>query len=97
MPELAEVDYYRKRWNPGLKQRIESVELHGGKRIFRGINLGEFEKALTGAALERYTESRRAHLAYYQLATRWLTPFSARSVRAISAIIFPIPTSAGGA
>jgi len=57
MPELAEVDYYRKRWNPGLKQRIESVELHGGKRIFRGINLGEFEKALTGAALER-SESR---------------------------------------
>lgn len=27
------------------------------------------------AALARYTASRRAHLAYYQLATRWLTPF----------------------
>jgi 2-polyprenyl-6-methoxyphenol hydroxylase-like FAD-dependent oxidoreductase len=26
-------------------------------------------------ALARYTTSRRAHLAYYQLATRWLTPF----------------------
>ncbi len=26
-------------------------------------------------ALDRYTASRRAHLAYYQLATRWLTPF----------------------
>ncbi len=26
-------------------------------------------------ALERYTASRREHLAYYQLATRWLTPF----------------------
>lgn len=27
------------------------------------------------AALARYTRSRRAHLAFYQLATRWLTPF----------------------
>jgi 2-polyprenyl-6-methoxyphenol hydroxylase-like FAD-dependent oxidoreductase len=27
------------------------------------------------AALARYTTSRRAHLAFYQLATRWLTPF----------------------
>jgi 2-polyprenyl-6-methoxyphenol hydroxylase-like FAD-dependent oxidoreductase len=26
------------------------------------------------AALEAYTAARRAHLAYYQLATRWLTP-----------------------
>ncbi len=26
-------------------------------------------------ALDRYTASRRAHLAYYQLTTRWLTPF----------------------
>jgi 2-polyprenyl-6-methoxyphenol hydroxylase-like FAD-dependent oxidoreductase len=26
-------------------------------------------------ALERFTASRRAHLAFYQLATRWLTPF----------------------
>jgi 2-polyprenyl-6-methoxyphenol hydroxylase-like FAD-dependent oxidoreductase len=27
------------------------------------------------AALDRYTASRRDHLAFYQLATRWLTPF----------------------
>jgi 2-polyprenyl-6-methoxyphenol hydroxylase-like FAD-dependent oxidoreductase len=27
------------------------------------------------AALARYSAARRAHLAYYQLATRWLTPF----------------------
>ena len=26
-------------------------------------------------ALERYTASRRDHLGFYQLATRWLTPF----------------------
>jgi 2-polyprenyl-6-methoxyphenol hydroxylase-like FAD-dependent oxidoreductase len=32
-------------------------------------------EATLDAGLARYTASRRAHLAYYQLATRWLTPF----------------------
>jgi formamidopyrimidine-DNA glycosylase len=53
MPELAEVDYFRKRWNPGLKQRIDEVLIHAGKRIFRGIDMREFEQSLTGATLER--------------------------------------------
>jgi formamidopyrimidine-DNA glycosylase len=53
MPELAEVDYYRKRWDPGLKQRITGVEIHAQKRIFRGIDAKEFVRALTGATLER--------------------------------------------
>lgn len=57
MPELAEVDYFRKRWNAGLKQRIEAVELHAAKRIFRGIDVGAFGRALSGATLER-SESR---------------------------------------
>jgi formamidopyrimidine-DNA glycosylase len=53
MPELAEVEYIRKRWNPGLKQRIGKVAIHDTKRIFRGIDAKEFSKALTGATLER--------------------------------------------
>ena len=57
MPELAEVDYFRKQWNPGLGQCIGLVEVHPKARIFRGINLREFTKALTGAELER-SESR---------------------------------------
>jgi formamidopyrimidine-DNA glycosylase len=57
MPELAEVDYFRKRWNPGLKQRIERVEVHDKKRIFRGIDMKEFVRALKGAKLES-SESR---------------------------------------
>jgi len=57
MPELAEVEYIRKQWNPGLKQRIEAVETHGTKRIFRGIDVPQMEKALTGATLE-HSESR---------------------------------------
>jgi formamidopyrimidine-DNA glycosylase len=53
MPELAEVDYFRKQWNPGLGQRIEQVFLHPKARIFRGTDTGRLEKNLTGAKLER--------------------------------------------
>jgi formamidopyrimidine-DNA glycosylase len=53
MPELAEVDYFRKQWNPGLKHKIERVAIHEKKRLFRGIDARQFIKALTGATLER--------------------------------------------
>jgi formamidopyrimidine-DNA glycosylase len=57
MPELAEVDYYRKRWNPGLGHRIEKVLIHPKARIFRGTDTARLVDALTGATLER-SESR---------------------------------------
>jgi formamidopyrimidine-DNA glycosylase len=53
MPELAEVDYFRKQWNPGLGQRIEAVRLHPKARIFRGTDIKLLEKSLAGAKLER--------------------------------------------
>jgi formamidopyrimidine-DNA glycosylase len=53
MPELAEVDYFRKQWNPSLKHCIGAVEIHEKKRIFRGIDARCFIKSLTGAKLER--------------------------------------------
>jgi formamidopyrimidine-DNA glycosylase len=53
MPELAEVEWFRKQWNPGLKQRIDAVLVHDRKRIFRGGDLPALKKALTGATLER--------------------------------------------
>ncbi len=52
MPELAEVEYFRKIWNPGLGERIERVELHPRTRVFRGIAPEVFQKTLTGALLE---------------------------------------------
>jgi len=53
MPELAEVDYFRKQWNPGLGHRIDAVKIHGKKRIFRGTDTARLVRALTGATLER--------------------------------------------
>jgi formamidopyrimidine-DNA glycosylase len=51
MPELAEVEFFRKQWDAGRNQKIAAVHLHDGKRIFRGINPADFRQALTGARL----------------------------------------------
>ena len=53
MPELAEVEYFRTRWNPGLGRKIEMVEIHAHARIFRGTDTKALVRALTGAKLER--------------------------------------------
>jgi formamidopyrimidine-DNA glycosylase len=49
MPELAEVEFYRKQWDPGLRQKILRVALHHGDRIFRGTDEKRLARALTGA------------------------------------------------
>lgn len=51
MPELAEVEYFRRQWDPGLKHPVRRVLFHPKARIFRGIPAREFEKTLTGAKL----------------------------------------------
>jgi formamidopyrimidine-DNA glycosylase len=50
VPELAEVEYFRKQWDAGLRQKVTHVALHAGKRLFRGLNEKRLAKALTGAA-----------------------------------------------
>ena len=55
MPELAEVEFYRKQWDNGLRQKILSVDLHADKRIFRGIDTALLRKTLVGAT---FLESR---------------------------------------
>lgn len=49
MPELAEVEYFRKQWDAGLRRKIERVALHPGKRLFRGVKEKRLAAALTGA------------------------------------------------
>jgi formamidopyrimidine-DNA glycosylase len=48
MPELAEVEYYRRQWDVALRQRVERVELHAGTRVFRGVDTSEINAALLG-------------------------------------------------
>src|ERR1051325_6900295 len=49
MPELAEVEFYRRRWDVGIGQPITRVHLNAKKSVARGINASAMEKALVGA------------------------------------------------
>lgn len=51
MPELAEVEFYRRQWNPGLGARVLAVELHADKRNFRGTDTQAIQSGLPGARL----------------------------------------------
>lgn len=53
MPELAEVDFYRRQWDPGLGQKIVGVRLHAQKRIFRGSNPRTLAREVTGSRFRR--------------------------------------------
>jgi len=51
MPELAEVEYYRKRWDVGLGATIRAVELHRQARVLRAVDPVALQKALRGSSL----------------------------------------------
>jgi len=51
MPELAEVEFFRKQWDAGLGQKVERVELHAAKRIFRGTDTKALKSGLKGPRL----------------------------------------------
>jgi formamidopyrimidine-DNA glycosylase len=48
MPELAEVEYFRRQWDGGLGRKVLAVKLHRQKRIFRGTDTRALVKNLTG-------------------------------------------------
>jgi formamidopyrimidine-DNA glycosylase len=48
MPELAEVEWYRKQWNAGLGKNIVDVRLHPRNRVFRGTNTRQLRERLIG-------------------------------------------------
>ncbi|HVU34946.1 MAG TPA: DNA-formamidopyrimidine glycosylase family protein [Opitutaceae bacterium] len=50
MPELAEVEFYRKRWqSSAARASVVDVLLHANKRLFRGIDPKKLRRALRGA------------------------------------------------
>jgi formamidopyrimidine-DNA glycosylase len=46
MPELAEVEYFRRTWDDGIGQRVLDVKLHGHNRIFRGSDTNSIQMTL---------------------------------------------------
>src|SRR5688500_12462326 len=53
MPELAEVEFYRRRWDVGIGKPVVRVHINAKKRVARGVDSAAFEKALTGAKFLR--------------------------------------------
>lgn len=51
MPELAEVEFNRKQWEPGRGRKVLAVWARDGKRVFRGESVAEIERALAGQRL----------------------------------------------
>ena len=57
MPELAEVEFYKRRWEPALGQTVRAVRLHRENRVFRDCNI---ENLINYLPRKRFT-SARAH------------------------------------
>jgi formamidopyrimidine-DNA glycosylase len=51
MPELAEVEFYRRRWSAGRGAKVTRVHLHPRARVFRGGEPARIAAALHGATL----------------------------------------------
>jgi formamidopyrimidine-DNA glycosylase len=49
MPELAEVEFFRRRWDVGIGKPITRVHINAKKRVARGLDAAGLHKALTGA------------------------------------------------
>ena len=71
MPELAEVEYFRRQWDPGLGQKLVRVQLHATKRVFRGSNTRALVHDLTGSRFLR-SESWGKQMLFEFSGPNWL-------------------------
>src|SRR5436190_23958817 len=51
MPELAEVEHFRRQWDSAIGHRVDKVALHARNRVFRGTNTRALQLQLAGARL----------------------------------------------
>lgn len=59
MPELAEVEFFRKRWDSALGGRVVDAEIHAAARCCRGISPRAFRRAVAGRRLLRSLASAK--------------------------------------
>ncbi|MFU8847221.1 MAG: Fpg/Nei family DNA glycosylase [Opitutales bacterium] len=71
MPELAEVEYYRKQWSSGMGQAVAAVHLHADKRIFREVETDALMCDLPGQKLKR-SEAKGKQLCFVFGDEYWL-------------------------
>ncbi len=51
MPELAEVDFYRRQWVPFCGKKIFAADIHPSARVFRGSAMEPLSSGLVGQSL----------------------------------------------
>ncbi len=71
MPELAEVEWFRKQWDPGRGAAIVDVSVHTGKYVFRGTNTRAIQKNLIDQTLLRSTR-RGKQMLFEFTGNNWL-------------------------
>jgi formamidopyrimidine-DNA glycosylase len=62
MPELAEVEWFRKQWDVGIGHPVVAVEAHSRKYVFRGTDVAALRQQLIGQALLRSKRSGKQML-----------------------------------
>ena len=71
MPELGEVEWFRRQWQPGVGAKILAVKMHEKKRIFRGLETKILKARLTGSTL-RSSEARGKRILFRFSGNNWL-------------------------
>ena len=71
MPELAEVEYFRKRWDAGIGDKVVAVQVHGEKRVFRGTNVTALKRQVAKQRLLRST-ARGKQMLFVFSGDNWL-------------------------
>jgi formamidopyrimidine-DNA glycosylase len=68
MPELAEVEFFRKRWNPGLGHPVTRVLVHEKAGVFRGTDPALIARRLRNATLDSSAAAAKQMLFKFTLA-----------------------------
>ncbi|MEM9479248.1 MAG: DNA-formamidopyrimidine glycosylase family protein [Verrucomicrobiota bacterium] len=71
MPELAEVEYYRKQWDPGLGARVTAIRTNPKARDFRECDASALARSLKGATL-RESLTHGKQMVFKFSGGRWL-------------------------
>lgn len=71
MPELAEVEFFRRRWAAGHGAKIARVHVHAQARVFRGCDVPALVRALTGATL-RNSQTAAKQMLFRFSGAAWL-------------------------
>jgi len=71
MPELAEVEFFRRQWDPGIGRTVEVVDVHPEARVFRGCAVDRLVAEVSGAVLTR-SHAHGKHLLFEFAGESWI-------------------------